>query len=54
MLPRYARIAGADLVSVPWAGEPFPTQGVIDRVTERTPEQRERMLRDTEFRFATL
>ena len=25
-----------------------------DRVTERTPEQRERMLRDTEFRFATL
>jgi putative NADPH-quinone reductase len=25
-----------------------------DRVTERTPEQRERMLRDTESRFATL
>jgi histidinol-phosphate aminotransferase len=36
MLPRYARLAGAEIISVPWPGGAFPTQSIIRHVTEHT------------------
>src|SRR5262245_523924 len=36
MLPRYARLAGAEIVSVPWTDGIFPTQPILRRVTEQT------------------
>src|SRR5262249_29060520 len=33
---RYAALAGADIVSVPWTEGPYPTDAVLAAVTERT------------------
>lgn len=34
MIPRYARLAGAEIVEVPWHGEAWPVDLVLDRVAE--------------------
>lgn len=36
MFPRYAELAGAKTITVPWLDGPYPTDEVIARVTERT------------------
>ena len=36
MLPRYARLAGAEVVSLPWLGGTYPTAAVLRRITART------------------
>lgn len=36
MFPRYAALTGATAVNIPWASDPFPTQGVLAAITERT------------------
>jgi histidinol-phosphate aminotransferase len=36
MVGRYARLAGAKILGVPWWGGPYPLQEVLARVTERT------------------
>ncbi len=36
MFPRYAELAGATAVTVPWLDGPYPTEAVLARVTERT------------------
>src|SRR5262249_42974365 len=36
MTRRYAALAGADIVSVPWTEGPYPTDAVLAAVTERT------------------
>jgi histidinol-phosphate aminotransferase len=36
MLPRYARLAGAEIVSVPWPNGSFPTELILREITERT------------------
>lgn len=35
MLPRYARLAGAELVELPWMTGPFPTSAITSAVSER-------------------
>mgnify|MGYP000263820379 CR=1 FL=1 len=36
MFPRYAELAGATAITVPWLDGPYPTEAVLARVTERT------------------
>ena len=36
MLPRYARLAGAEIIPVPWPNGSFPAKLVLRHVTERT------------------
>jgi histidinol-phosphate aminotransferase len=36
MIERYARLAGGEVLSVPWWTGPFPTRDVLDRVSSRT------------------
>ncbi|MCG3125926.1 MAG: Histidinol-phosphate aminotransferase [Phycisphaerae bacterium] len=36
MFPRYARLAGADVVSVDWPGGPFPIDAVLAAISPRT------------------
>jgi len=36
MIPRFARSAGADVVTVAWDDEPYPVDRVLDRITDRT------------------
>lgn len=36
MIARFARLAGATVVSPPWPSGPFPTEAVLERISERT------------------
>lgn len=36
MFRRYAKLAGGEVVSVPWPGGPFPTEAVLERVDSTT------------------
>jgi histidinol-phosphate aminotransferase len=36
MLPRYARLAGGEVLSVPWTSGPYPVDAVLARVTPQT------------------
>jgi histidinol-phosphate aminotransferase len=36
MLPRYARLAGAEIVTVPWAGDGYPTKQIIEKIKPQT------------------
>ncbi|MEQ8766772.1 MAG: aminotransferase class I/II-fold pyridoxal phosphate-dependent enzyme [Planctomycetota bacterium] len=36
MIERYARLAGADVVHVPWGDDPFPVEQILAARTERT------------------
>jgi len=36
MIPRYARLAGAEIREVPWPSGPFPVEAVLDRVDDAT------------------
>lgn len=38
MIPRYVRLAGADIVELPWFGDDFPTEDLVAAIEEARPE----------------